>query len=132
MRTLVNLGLQKLAQRDLLPRVVRNLDADRRLAGDAIDQDRLGLRREAEVIGQTGDFSVLHARIRLELEGRHNGAGMNLRDRALDGKLAALLLEQARALHQLALVDLALGLRRVQKRQRWNREGANPPSRPGL
>ena len=39
------------------------------------------------------------------------GPGMDLHDRAFDRELAALLLEQARAVHQLALVDLALGLR---------------------
>ena len=47
---------------------------------------------------------------------------MNLRDGALDGELAAFFLEQTRAFHELALVDLALGLRRVEQRQRRNRE----------
>ena len=37
------------------------------------------------------------------------GPGMDLDDRAFDRELAALLLEQPRAVHQLALVDLALG-----------------------
>jgi hypothetical protein len=47
---------------------------------------------------------------------------MNLRDGAFDGELAAFFLEQPRALHELALVDLALGFRRVEQRQRRNRE----------
>ena len=131
-RPLVHLRLQQLAQRDLLARVIRNLDADRRLARDAIDEHRLGLHREAEIVGEAGDFSVLHAGVRLELECRDDRTGMNLRDRAFDGELAALLLEQARAFHQLALVDLALGLRRIQQRQRRNRERADPPRRPRL
>ena len=49
------------------------------------------------------------------------GPGMNLDDRAFDRELAALLLEQPRAVHQLALVDLALGLRRVEQRERRQR-----------
>ena len=57
---------------------------------------------------------------------------MNLRDRAFDRELAALLFEQARAFHQLALVDLPLGLRRIEQRQRRNRERAVPPRLPRL
>ena len=57
------------------------------------------------------------------------GPGMNLRDLALDGELAALLLELPRRVHQLALVDLALGLRRVEQRRRRQRERALPALR---
>ena len=71
-----------------------------------------------------GDLAVLHAGFRLELEGRDDGAGMNLRDLSLDGELAALLLELPRRVHQLALVDLLLGLRGVEQRQRRQRERA--------
>ena len=42
---------------------------------------------------------------------------MNLRDLSLDGKLAAFLLELPRGVHQLALVNLLLGLRGVEERQ---------------
>ena len=111
-RAPVQLGLEQLAQRDLLARAVRDLDADGRLARDAIDQHRFGLHREAEVVGEAGDLRVLHAGIRLELEGGDDRARMDLHDAAFDRELAALLLEQPRAVHQLALVDLALGLRR--------------------
>ena len=45
-------------------------------------------------------------------------AFLDLGDRALDGDLVALLLEQARTVHQLALVDLALGRARVEQRER--------------
>ena len=46
------------------------------------------------------------------------GPGVDLHDAAFDGELAALLLELPRALHQLALVDLALAPRRVEQRER--------------
>ena len=107
LRSPVRIGLEQLAQRDLLAVRIGNLDADRRLAGNAIDQHRLGLHRQAEVVGQAGDLAVFHAGVRLELVGRDDRARVNLDDRALDRELAALLLEQARAFHQLALVDLS-------------------------
>ena len=50
---------------------------------------------------------------------------MDLHDRAFDRELAALLLEQPRAFHQLALVDLALDLGRVEQRQRRQRVAAH-------
>ena len=52
------------------------------------------------------------------------GPGMDLRDLAFDGELAALLLELPRRVHQLALVDLALGLGGVEQRRRRQRERA--------
>ena len=111
--------------RDLLAIGVRNLDADRRLAGDAVDQHRLGLHRQAEVVGEAGDLAVLHPGVRLELVGGDDRARVDLHDRAFDRELAALLLEQPRPFHQLALVDLPLALRRVEQRQR--RERVRPP-----
>ena len=51
-----------------------NLDADGGLAGDAVDQHRLGLHRQAEVVGEAGDLAVLHAGVRLELVGRDDRA----------------------------------------------------------
>ena len=106
-RAPVGVRLEQLAQGDLLAIGVGNLDADRRLAGDAIDQHRLGLHGEAQVVGESGDLAVLDAGVRLELVGRDDRAGVDLDDRALDRELAALLLEQPRAFHQLAFVDLA-------------------------
>ena len=49
------------------------------LPGNAIDQHRFGLHRQAEVVGQAGDLAVLHAGIRLELVGRDDRSRMNLR-----------------------------------------------------
>ena len=91
------------------------------LPGNAIDQHRLGLHRQAQIVGEAGDLAVLHAGVRLELVGRDDRARMDLDDRAFDRELAALLLEQARAVHQLALVDLALGFGRVEQRKRRQR-----------
>ena len=42
--------LQHLPQRDHLAARVRHFDADGRLAGDALDQDRFGLQAEAQVL----------------------------------------------------------------------------------
>ena len=49
---------EELPKRDRLAVGIRNLDADRRLAGNAIDQHRLGLHREAQVVGQARDLAV--------------------------------------------------------------------------
>ncbi len=76
-RLAVDVRLEQLAQRDLLADVVRHLDADGGLARQPVDDDRLGLQRQAQVVGQVGDLAVLHAGIRLELERRD--------DRARDG-----------------------------------------------
>ena len=106
---------------------VRNLDADGGLAGQPIDEHRFGLHRQAEVVGEAGDLAVLHARVGLELVGGDDRARVDLHDRALDRELAALLLEVPRAVHQLALVDLALGPRRIEQRQRRQGEAAELP-----
>ena len=92
--------------------------------GDPIVQDRLGLHRETEVVGEACDLRVFHPGLGLELEGRDHRAGMNLHDRAFDRELAALLLQQPRAVHQLALVDFAFRLRRVQESE--GRQGVVP------
>ena len=105
----VGVRLEQFAQRDRLAVRIRNLDADGGLAGNAIDQHRFGLHREAQVVGEARDAAVLHAGVRLELVGRHDRARVDLDDGAFDGELAALLFEQARGVHQLALVDLAAG-----------------------
>ena len=52
---------------------------------------------------------------------------MDLRDLAFDGKLAALLFELPGGFHQLAFVDLLLGLRRVEQRRRRERVRALAP-----
>ena len=130
LRAPVGVRLEQLAQRNLFAVRVGNLDADGGLAGNAIDQHRLGLHRQAEVVGEAGDLAVFHAGVGLELVGRDDRTRVDLHDRAFDRELAALLFEQPRAFHQLALVDLALGLRRIEQRQRRERVGAPSCARP--
>ena len=125
----VHLRFEQLAKRDLLAIAVRDLDADRRLTGNPIDQDRLGLHREAQIVGEPGDLRVFDASVGLELERGDDRARMYLDDGSLDRELAALLLEQPRAVHELPLVDLALGLRRIEERQRRQRVVPLPPFR---
>ena len=49
MRACEFVGLQHLPQGDQLAARVRDLDPDGRLAGNALDQDRLGLQPQAQV-----------------------------------------------------------------------------------
>ena len=81
--------------------------------------------RQAEIVGEPGDLAVLHAGVGLELEGGDDRARDESGRPALDGELAALVLEQPRAIHQLAFVDLALGLGRVEQRERRQRVAAH-------
>ena len=127
-RTLVHLRLKQLSKRDLFACAVRNLNADGRLSRNAVDENRLGLHGEAQIIGEARDLSVFHSGVRLELEGRDDRARMNLCNRTFDCELTAFLFEQARAFHQLALVDLPLGLRCIEKRQ-WRKRKRAVPSR---
>ena len=83
--------LDDLAQEDRLALRVRHLDADVRLAGHAVDADRLGLEREAEVVDESGDARVLDAGVGLELVGGDDRAGADVLDLARDVELLALL-----------------------------------------
>ena len=58
-----------LAQRDRFAVRVGHFDADRRFAGNALDQDRFGAQRQAQIVGQPGDAAVLDARFGLEFVG---------------------------------------------------------------
>ena len=77
-RAPVHFRFEELAQRDLLAGVVRNLQADRRFARDAIDEDGFGLHRQTQIVGEPGDLRVFHARVGLELVGRDHRSGVNL------------------------------------------------------
>ncbi len=118
----VDVGLEQLPERDLLPLEVGNLDAHGGLAREPVDEDGLGFHREAEVLGQPGDLAVLDASVRLELERRDDRAGVDLNRLALHGELAAFLFEEARRVHQFALVHLALRARGVEQGKRGQRE----------
>ena len=71
-------------------------------------------------------FEVLDASVRLELERGDDRSGMDLDHRSFDRELAALFFQETRAVHQFALVDLALGLRRIEQRERRQRIVALP------
>ena len=118
----VGLRFEQLTKRDLLAGQVGNLNADRRFAWDSLDEHRLRLHREAEVVGQAGNLAVLDPGIRLELVGGHHGAGMDLGDDAFDGEFAALVLEEPCRVHQLSLIDFLLSLRGVEQRHRREHE----------
>ena len=57
------LRLQNLAQADHFAPRVGHFDADRRLAGNALDQNRFGLQAQAQIFVQRGDAAVLDARL---------------------------------------------------------------------
>ena len=75
--------------------MVRDLDADGGFAGHALDEDGFGGHGEAEVVGEAGDAGVLDAGVGAELEGGDDGAGIDLRDLAVDAELGALLDQDA-------------------------------------
>jgi hypothetical protein len=91
-------------------------DPDSRLARDAIDQHRLGLHRETEIVGRPVTLELTPA------------SGLNSKvvttgpdesdDGTFHGEFAALILQEACAVHQFALVDLAFGLGRIEGRRR--------------
>ena len=104
------------AQPDGFALVVRHLDADRRLAGHALDEDAFGAQGEAEIVGQAGDAAVLDAGFGLELEGRDHGAGIDLHDLAAHVELAALFAEHLGEVLQLEFVDGTVLVGAVQQR----------------
>ena len=59
---------------------VRDLDADVRFAGHAVNADGFGFERETEVVNQTGDARILDAGVGLELVSRDDGAGADVLD----------------------------------------------------
>ncbi len=120
------------AQPDGLALVVRNLDADRRLARHALDEDALGAQGEAEIVGEAGDAAVLDAGFGLELEGRDHGAGIDLHHRAAHVELAALFAQHLRQVLQLIFIDGAVLVGAVQQRGRRQFEAAGQPRHGGL
>ena len=113
--------LEHLAKGDLLAVVVRDLDANRRLARNPVDQNGFGAHGQAQIVGKVRDLRVLHPCVRFEFISRHDGTRMDLHDAALDREFATLFFQQPGAVHQLAFVDLAHGLGGVQKGERRQR-----------
>src|SRR5215471_3829418 len=74
LQVLVRLRLQDLAERDELADLVRDLEADVRLAGNDLDDpDAHGRERAREIFRETADLAALHARGGLEREARDDG-----------------------------------------------------------
>ena len=126
------LRLDDLAQPDGLALMVGHLDADRRLAGHALDQDALGAQGQAEVVAQAGDAAVLDAGLGLELEGGDDGAGIDLHHLAADVELGALFRQHLRQVLQLYFVDGAVLVGTVQQRGRRQLVAAGQARHGGL
>src|SRR5207253_5239477 len=105
-------------QRDRLALVVRDLDADGGLAGNALDQDGFGLQGQAQIFGEANNPAVLDAGFRLEFERGYDRAGVDLRDASLDVEFLALGFDGTRALLQFLFVELPAALAFVQQRRR--------------
>src|SRR5690606_26294919 len=103
-----------------LARLVRDLEADVRLAGDDLDDADADRReRTREVLREIADLAALHARRGLELEARDDGARTHGDDLGLDAEVGELELEQPRhRLERLGRVAADLGRRIVEQRQR--------------
>ena len=99
-----------LAQRNRLPIYVRHFDADRGFAGNALDQDRFRLQRQAQVFRQADDAAVFDARFGLEFEGGDHRAGIDLRHAPLHVELQALLLDRAGSRLQLVFIQFLAAL----------------------
>ncbi|MCK7525141.1 MAG: hypothetical protein MZV64_49815 [Ignavibacteriales bacterium] len=98
--------LDDVAELDDLALVVGDLDAQRGLAGDALDADRLRLQGQGQVLGPALDLRDLDARGREVLVGRDDRAGVVLADLALDAELLELLLDAPLLVEELGLADL--------------------------
>ena len=85
------LRLHDFAQPDGFALAIGNLNADRGFAGHAFDQYAFRAHGQAEVVREPGYTAVLDARLRLELEGGHHRAGIDLADGAVHVKLRAFL-----------------------------------------
>ena len=98
-------ALEHVAQVDGLALVVGHLDADRALAGHALDENAFGAHGEAEIVGQAGDARVFDAGLGLELVGGDHGAGIDLHHLAAHVELGAFFDQHLGFFAQLVLAD---------------------------
>ena len=112
------LRLDVLAQPDDFALAVRHLNADRALARHALDQNALGLQREAEIVAEIGDAAVLDAGFRLELERRDDRAGIDLRDLPVNFELGVFLGQHLRQQLEFVGIDLLLFVGTLQQAAR--------------
>ena len=117
-RLLEDFGLEDVAELDDFALLVRDLDAERGLARDALDPDRLGLQGQGQVFGQVRHLADFDPRAGVVLVGRDDGPGVVFLDLAVDVEFAELLLDTALLVEELGLVDLFGGLAGIEKRER--------------
>ena len=104
------------AQRDGLPFIVRNFDADGGLPGNALDEDGFRLQSKAQVFRQTDNAAVLDAGFGLEFERGDDRPRVDLRDAPLDVKFEALGFNRPRALLQFVFIEFLAALTFAQQR----------------
>src|SRR5258708_3622148 len=97
--------LDDFPQRNRLPPVVRNFNANRGFAWDTLDQDRLRLQRQAKILGKPGNPAVLDARFRFEFERRNHRPGINLCHAPLHIKFQAFCFDRAGAHFQIIFIQ---------------------------
>ena len=97
-------------------------DAYGRFSWNALDQNRFGAQRQAQVIRQPGDAAVFDAGFRFEFVGRHHRSGIDLRDVSTHVKFAALLFDGFRAFFQLVFLNLFAALRQTEQARRRQTE----------
>ena len=91
-------------------RDIGDFDSHRGLAGNALDQNRLGLQAQAQIFGERGDAAVLDAGLGFEFEGGDHRAGVDLHYIAVHVELFELGLDAAGDLFELeGIVRIAAG-----------------------
>src|SRR5260370_28117710 len=78
------LRLDVLPQPDDLALTVRHLNANRRLAGHALDKNALGFQSQTQIVVEIGNAAALDSPIVLELKRDDYGTGVDLRYPAVD------------------------------------------------
>ena len=74
--------------------------------GNALNQNRFGLQREAQILSQADDAAVFDSRFRLEFEGGNHRTGIDLRHAPLNIKLLAFFFNRAGPVFQFGFVEL--------------------------
>ena len=104
MRLAELVGFQHLPQRNQFAPGVGNLDAHRRLAGNALDQDRFRLQPQAQIFGEVNNAAVLHPGVGLEFESRDHRTRIDLHHVAEHVELFELALDLRGDVFQFLLV----------------------------
>ena len=118
-------ALDHVAQVNGFALVVGHLDADRALAGHALDENAFGAHGEAEVVGQAGDARVFDAGLGLELEGGDHGAGIDLHHLAAHVELGAFLHQNFGFFAQLVFAHRLRAFAGAEQRARRQLEAAH-------